>query len=70
MKIRILLLAMLWSTMAAAAGRVKAYLDLAAFDSPGQSTYVESYLNVVGNSVQLRPLANGRFQASIEVQWI
>lgn len=70
MKIRILLLAMLWSTMAAAAGRVKAYLDLAAFDSPGQSPYVESYLNVVGNSVRLRQLSDGKFQASIEVQWI
>lgn len=70
MKSRLLLFALLWSASASAVGRVKAYLDLAAFDAPGKSPYVESYLNVVGNSVQLKPLTSGRFQASIEVQWI
>jgi GWxTD domain-containing protein len=70
MKYRILLLALLWSSLAAAAGRVKAYLDLAAFDAPGQSPYVESYLNVVGSSVRLVPVKGGKFQASIEVQWL
>lgn len=70
MKLRFLLLFLLWSGALPAAERVKAYLDLAAFDAPGQSPYVESYLNVVGSSVMLKPVAGGKFQASIEVQWI
>ena len=52
------------------AGNLSAYFSFCTFDIPGQSPYLESYLNVVGNTVKFIPAENNFLKGQIEIQWI
>jgi GWxTD domain-containing protein len=47
-----------------------AYLSHASFNIPGQGPYLETYLEVLGNSVVYKQNASGKFQGSIQVTMI
>ncbi len=49
---------------------LNAYFSFCTFDQPGKSPYVETYLNVSGNTVQLIKNEENKLQGKIEVQWI
>jgi GWxTD domain-containing protein len=51
----------------ALAGEIKAFFSYAAFNTPTQQPYLETYLTVAGNSVVFSKLNNGKFQGKIEV---
>lgn len=47
--------------------QIGAYFSQCSFNTPENKAYVETYLSVVGNSVQYKKNANGKFQAQVEV---
>ncbi len=49
---------------------IGAYLSHAAFNVPGQSPYVDIYLEIIGNTLVYKQLPNGQFQGSIQVTMI
>ena len=51
-------------------GALNAYFSYATFDRPGESPYIETYLNVSGSSVVPAKNAEGKYQGKIEIQWI
>jgi len=51
-------------------GALNAYFSYSAFDQPGESPYIETYLNVSGQSVNLVKNAQGKYQGKIEIKWI
>lgn len=52
------------------AGQLSAYFSFAAFDQPGKSPYLETYLQISGTSVHYAPLKSSLFQSTVEVQWV
>lgn len=51
------------------AGReLTANLTSAAFSTPENNTYVETYLSIIGNSVHYVKNNNGRYQASVDIR--
>jgi len=63
----ILLASVLFGTVYA--GGLKAYLSYAAFNTPDNQPYLETYLTVKGSSVNLIPV-DDKFQGTVEVQII
>lgn len=53
-----------------AQARLSAYFSYAAFDRPGTKPYLETYLQVSGNSVVFNQNEKGLFKGTLEVQWI
>lgn len=51
-------------------GALNAYFSYATFDQPGHSTYVETYLNIMGRSVKVHPDGSGKFRSTLEIQWV
>ena len=51
-------------------GALNAYFAYATYDQPGHSAYVETYLNIVGSSVKLKPDAQGKYIGTLEIQWV
>lgn len=49
---------------------LNAFFSYCTFDQPGKSPYIETYLNVAGNSVKRSLNAEKKFQGKIEVQWV
>lgn len=49
---------------------IGAFLSHATFNAPGQTPYVEVYLEIVGNTLVYNKLPNGQFQGSINVKMI
>ncbi|OFY51489.1 MAG: hypothetical protein A2W85_00930 [Bacteroidetes bacterium GWF2_41_31] len=49
---------------------VRAYLNYAAFNTPDNNPYLETYLNVDGQSIQYQQLPNGNWQGQINIQVI
>jgi len=49
---------------------IGAYLSHATFNVPGQSPYVDIYLEIIGNTLIYKQLPNGQFQGSIQVTMI
>ena len=56
-------------TLIANGKNLSAFFSFCTFDRPGQSPYIETYLNVEGNSVKLVLNAENKLQGKIEVQW-
>src|SRR5262249_40223367 len=52
------------------AQRLTAYFSYSVFNQPNGSPYIETYLNVIGNTVKFVPDANGKLQSKIELQWV
>jgi GWxTD domain-containing protein len=48
-------------------GAVTAYLTYAVFETPGQGTYVETYLSVIGSSVKLIKNQHSNYQGMVEI---
>jgi GWxTD domain-containing protein len=49
---------------------IGAFLSHATFNAPGQTPYVEVYLEIIGNTLVYNKLPNGQFQGSINVKMI
>jgi GWxTD domain-containing protein len=47
-----------------------AYLSHASFNIPGELPYLETYLEVLGNTIVYKQIASGKFQGSIQVTMI
>ncbi len=47
-----------------------AYLSFASFNIPGEKPYLETYLEVLGNTIVYKKIASGKFQGSIQVTMI
>lgn len=65
-----ILLAIASITLSAAPKRLSAYLSHATFNIPGNGPYLETYLEVLGNSIVYKQNASGKFQGSIQVTMI
>ncbi len=49
------------------ASNVTAYLTYAIFTSPAKGPYIETYISVIGNSLQFVKNANDRFQGAVDI---
>jgi hypothetical protein len=49
------------------AGQLRAYLSHASFYAPGYGPYLETYLSILGKSVQFVKTENGKFQGTVSV---
>ncbi len=67
MKRIIITAAVMLLTYAAESKNLKALFDYKTFYAPKQGTYVETYLSVIGNSVNYKQSESGRYVASVEV---
>lgn len=47
---------------------LQAYLSYSVFNTPDQSSYIETYLTVNGSSINYEKLADGSYQGTIDVQ--
>lgn len=65
----IILLALLFS-FGLNAKNLQAYLSYATFNSPVDGPYIETYLSVVGKTVQFVKNANGKFQATVQIMMV
>ncbi len=71
MKKRVLTFVLLALLIQQTKGRnLNAFFSYCTFDQPGNSSYIETYLNVVGTSVNLVKNSENKFQGKIEVQWV
>lgn len=52
------------------AKNLQAYLSYATFYSPSDGSYIETYLSVVGKSVEFIKNANGKFQATVQIMMV
>jgi len=68
-KIILVILLGIFATATYADG-LKAYLSYAAFNTPDNTPYLETYLTIKGSSVNHIALENGNFQGRVEVQII
>jgi len=68
MKKLLLVLTAALATNFIAARELTANLTSAAFSTPDNNTYVETYLSVIGNSVHYVKNNNGRYQASVDIR--
>src|SRR3954468_18796646 len=53
---------------ASTAHNLTAYFSVCTFDSPQKGSYVETYLDVVGNSAMMVKDEAGKFQSKIEIE--
>jgi len=51
-------------------GKMSAFFSYCTFSHPQSGPYVETYLTVIGSSVNFSPNANQHLQSKIEVQWV
>ena len=49
---------------------IQAYLSYATFSSPADGPYIETYLSVVGKTVEFVKNANGKFQATVQISMV
>ena len=52
------------------AQELTAYLYMARFNSPTQGPYIESYLNIIGNTVHFQSKTNGKKQSELEIIYL
>ena len=50
-----------------ASNPIKAFLTFSTFNNPSKGPYVETYLSVIGNSVNFVQGGNGKFQGSVDI---
>ncbi len=62
-----LILIILFSASFAQKGSLRAYLSHAAFYVPEQGPFIETYLSILGSSVQFVKTENGKFQGTVLV---
>lgn len=53
-----------------ASAKMSAFFSFCTFNRPQGSPYIETYLTVIGSSVNFSPNANQKLQSKIEVQWV
>ena len=61
---------MLFLTSSLYSKNTQAYLSYATFYSPADGPYIETYLSVVGKSVEFVKNANGKFQATVQISMV
>jgi GWxTD domain-containing protein len=47
--------------------KITAYLTYASFNVPAKTPYIETYLSIIGNSVNFVKNASGKFQGAVEI---
>lgn len=52
------------------AKNLQAYMSYATFYSPSDGSYIETYLSVVGSTVEFVKNANGKFQATVQISMV
>ncbi len=67
---RLILILIALSSNLTGYGALNAYFSFCTFDVPNQSPFVETYLNISGNSVAKAKNSQGLYQGVIEVQWV
>jgi len=63
----VLVLFCLFTNTFAQKGALRAYLSHAAFFSPEQGPYLETYLSILGKSIEFVKNENGKFQGTVKV---
>lgn len=63
----LLILAIIFSFGSLSAQQIQAFFDYNEFHSPQDGAYLETYLTILGESVEFKENANGKFQARVEV---
>ncbi|MCX6273951.1 MAG: GWxTD domain-containing protein [Bacteroidetes bacterium] len=53
-----------------ASAKMSAFFSFCTFNQPQGSPYIETYLTVIGSSVNFSPNTNQKLQSKIEVQWV
>jgi len=66
-KLFILFFSFIFLTSGISAKNLHAYLSYASFYSPVDGPYIETYLSVVGRTVQFVKNENGKFQATVQI---
>lgn len=71
-KLTLLLISLLAATVTGLATPrgLGAYLSHATFNIPGQGPYLETYLEILGNTVRYKAIDGGKFQGSVQVTMI
>lgn len=64
----LLVIAAAFATNFVVARELTANLTSAAFSTPENNTYVETYLSIIGNSVHYVKNANGHYQAAVDIR--
>lgn len=70
MKKLLVLLIIALCVSSAKARNLSAFFSYCTFDVPGKSPYLETYLNVIGTSVNFIPAEKNTLVGQIEVQWV
>jgi GWxTD domain-containing protein len=65
-----ILLSLLLISCGLNAKNLQAYLSYATFNSPADGPYIETYLSVVGKTVQFVKNTNGKFQATVQIMMV
>jgi GWxTD domain-containing protein len=65
--ISILCFLLLIASAGVANSRVTAYLTYASFNVPAKTSYIETYLSVIGSSVKFTKNDNGKFQGAVDI---
>ncbi|MBL7903726.1 MAG: GWxTD domain-containing protein [Bacteroidales bacterium] len=71
-KLTLLLISLLAASVAGLASPrgLGAYLSHATFNVPGQGPYLETYLEILGNTIRYKAIDGGKFQGSVQVTMI
>jgi GWxTD domain-containing protein len=60
----------LLSGLSEVSGKMTAYFSFCTFNQPQQGPYIETYLTVMGSSVNFKMNLNNQYQSKIEVRWV
>lgn len=66
-KLIVLFIVIAFSVVHAFGKEIKAYYYNCRYDIPGEKPYIETYLAILGNSLEFAPSQDGKFSASVEI---
>lgn len=67
---KIIYIILLFLSVNLSAQELTAFLYMARFNSPTQGPYVESYLNIIGNTIHFSKISEGKKQAELEILYL
>jgi len=67
---KIIYIILLFLSVNLSAQELTAFLYMARFNSPTQGPYVESYLNIIGNTIRFSKISEGKKQAELEILYL
>ncbi|MEO8085314.1 MAG: GWxTD domain-containing protein [Bacteroidota bacterium] len=69
-KIIVASLAVLFFNSGIVSGKMSAFFSFCTFNQPQGNAFIETYITVIGSSVNFSPGLNNKLQSKIEVQWV